>query len=437
MKIFPLPLTAFEELMLLDNALPMDMWVEGCFDRPLERPALQQALQTLLERHPLLSCRPEPYQGQLCWVPVPRRAELVVLDGQDWPNHLLRPDQGEGMRGYVKGNSVYLHVHHACCDGTGLRLLFQDLAAAYLLALNPQATTGFERSSGQPNPGSERSFAQPSPEFDRSVAQAPALSRLEPERLLTRGRLVSTGPALAGSSWRQLKEIFHFLFPWPQPLAKQPGSGHGPPFSKRIFTVESNARRHHQALSHLFCCLADWQRAHHRRHGRLRILIPWDQRELTDRRAPACNRVSFVFLSRLLRQCVGDLSTSLAQEHEYVRVHRTDQDFLKALEWARQNRLLKWLLRLPLSLSSAVFTNMGDVTPLRGFPKSASGYELGGAVCQYVTGATAVRPGTSAAFSLCQFDRQLAVGLRCDRRYLSFEAEQHLLDDFTRRLQDA
>lgn len=413
--MFPLPLTVFEEFMLLDRRIPMDLWLEGRFLDPLDPGALEQALASVAERHRLLTARVE--NG--AWVPTTRGIPLVHLrQGEPWHRSPLYPEAGQGMRCYLvdrsRGCSLYLHISHACCDGTGSRFIFQDLATAYARAIDP----------GGP---------------------WPQLSRLEPDRLAQRGELPPPG---AGAGERRIwLEVLRFLFPWPQALRTLPGDGGARPFSKRIFNqdetrvvLEHAARRtcklNDLAVSELFGTLGSWQRSRgERREGsRLRILVPIDLRSLEDRRLPACNRVTFAFLTRPLRKCGQDLSAALTAEREYIRTFRTDLDFLHGLQLARRSGLLPLILQLPLSLSTAVLTNMGDVTPLRGFPVVPEGIRMGNTICQHASGATAVRPGTLASFSLCRLGGRLALGLRCAHPAMSEQAERLLLDDFSRRL---
>lgn len=421
-ELSALPLTPFEKMMLLDRPYPMDIWVEGRFDGQLNALAAQEALARLASRHPLLTSRVESYQGKLCWIPTGKEIALSrPAPGEPWLAPPLRPEAGEGARFYLveeaDGCSLFMQVHHACADGTACRFLFHEFASAYARASDP-AWEGGE------------------------------LPRLETERLVERGRIPQPDPATGAPPLaRILKDIAQFLFPWPQrlradasaPLAQRP-------FSKIILEPEDTARvlararrqggqLNEQAISDLFATLADWQRAGPKsRSGRLRILIPIDLRQLEHRRLPACNRVTFAFLTRAIQECGPDLSQSLSLERDYIRQYRTDLDFLRSLELVERLRLLPWFLKLPISLSSAVLTNMGDVTPLSGFPRENGGLRVGDVVCQHISGATSVRAGTWASFSLCRMAGRLAVGLRCASDVIGPTGEQLLLTHFTDRL---
>ncbi len=124
--------------MLLDQPYPMDMWLEARFQGPLSRPAVQEAVATLRERHPLLTATVEVHNGQRCWMAGSGEIPLVHVDANEvWPQLDLDPTRGVGARVYMSPDAIYMHVHHACADGTALRLLFMDLAIAYAHASAP------------------------------------------------------------------------------------------------------------------------------------------------------------------------------------------------------------------------------------------------------------------------------------------------------------
>jgi hypothetical protein len=266
------------------------------------------------------------------------------------------------------------------------------------------------------------------------------LTPLDPSRLERRGRIAPAPPQAPASWLKSLRDVWGFLFPWPQVVAGPPEGGRARPFSKRVIPAgpvlerarTAGAGLTELASSDLFACLASWQRSQGRSRGRLRLLIPMDLRELEDRRLPACNRITFAFLQRSLAQCGPDLSQELVREREYIKTYRTDLDFLRGLELVARTGLLSWLLRAPLPMSSAILTNMGEVSPLRGFGWEEGGLRVGDVICDHVSGATALRPGTRVAFSLCRFGGQLALGLRSSLDQL---AEEQLLESFSLRLQ--
>jgi hypothetical protein len=412
-------LTLFEEFMLLDGPLPMDIWLEAGFMDPVSRGPMEEAVAMVGERHPFLTARVEERKQGRFWVLGEGAIPLVFLkEGESFPRLPLDPRVGLSARVCIRNRTAYIQVHHACCDGVAARAVIQELAAAYAEATRP--------GRGWPRPPS-----------------------LDPGRLLRRGSLEAAGsvppPPPAPTMAR---DILEFLFPFPRALAAEPGADPRtePPYSLRVLDpVEASialaaartsaaGRSHEKALSDCLGTLGAWQRRHGEEKGRIRVLIPWDLRTLADRRMPACNHMSFAFLNRPASACTGDLSVGLHAEHEYIRQFRTDLDFLRGLEIARRLGYLRAVLRLPVSLSTAVFTNMGDATPVRGFPVTPDGIEMGDNIVRYIVGVAPVRTGTRAALGLCRLGGRLAVVWRSDRRYIGQDAERWLLDDFTRRL---
>ncbi len=413
-------------MMLLDPGHPMDTWIESSFIGHLSIGSVQQALKAVASRHPLITAAIELINGKRCWVGSEKPIPLVLGEPEQLPSWtIVNPESGNGMCCYLsqgaRGSRLWMQVHHTVCDGAGIRLLFHDFATAYAQIVGPKET-------------------------------APEHFTLEPSLLSLRGRIPpppASGPATFSSLWRGLREVLGFIFPWPEALAPRPDPSRTSraPFSSKIFSAqqtqqilgrarEAGGQLNEQAISDLFATLADWQvqRGRNKPNSRIRILIPMDLRELEERRLPACNRVTFAFLSRFLKDCGPDLTASLRGESAYIRRYRTDLDFLRGLELVRAWNLLSPILRIPVSLSTSVLTNMGNVTPLRGFKTVPEGVALGDAVCEWVTSGPTVRPGTFASFSLCLMAGRLAVGIRCLESHIGYQGEQWLLDNFCLRL---
>ncbi len=413
-------------MMLLDPGHPMDTWIESSFVGHLSISTVQQALNAVASRHPLTTARIEQLNGKRCWVASEQPVSLVLAEPEQMPSWtILNPESGNGMCCYLcqgaGGSRLWMQVHHTVCDGAGIRLIFHDFATAYAQITCTEGT-------------------------------APEFFELEPSRLLLRGRIPPpppSAPSTYRSLWHGLREVLGFIFPWPESLASQPGPSLASraPFSSKVFNAqetqqilgrarEAGGQLNEQAISDLFATLADWQVQHGRSKvgSRIRILIPMDLRELEERRLPACNRVTFAFLSRLLKECGPDLTSSLREESAYIRRYRTDLDFLRGLQLVQGWNLLPAILRIPVSLSTSVLTNMGNVTPLRGFTTVAEGVAVGDVVCEWVTSGPTVRPGTFASFSLCLMAGRLAVGIRCLESHIGYQGEQWLLDNFCLRL---
>ena len=309
--------------MLLDDRLPMEIWIEAGIIGRLCRSAVEEALDIVAHRHPLIRASIDICKGIPSWTPGRSRISITWVEpGQTWKILPLSPRQGLGLRIYVVQEenraTIYLQLHHACVDGKGARLFIHDFFSSY----------------GRARGG-----------------QTPPLPPLEPERLKRRGR-IGQGPTLpTGPGRGLLREILAFLFPWPRPVQPlprdsqdNPTPGGNLPYSRRILDREQTRRALERvrpregtfndlALADLFATLAEWQIASgiQDRRSRLRILMPVDIRELPDRRTPACNRISFAFLTRRLGECGPDLPESIRAETAYIQQHRSELDFLRAI----------------------------------------------------------------------------------------------------------
>ena len=126
-----LPVTAFEEHMLVDDRQSHPMVIVARFDfqgiPPIAR--LETALAEVLEREPLLRARVERRPGRRPrWLPGPTPV-LQVATGPaaaDMPAALPRLDPARGPVFHAEivpgsaGWSLIVAVHHAVCDGLGL-----------------------------------------------------------------------------------------------------------------------------------------------------------------------------------------------------------------------------------------------------------------------------------------------------------------------------
>jgi hypothetical protein len=156
--LFPLPLVPFEDYMLTDDCAeyPADFFVRLRFAGVVERPSLEVAAETALQRHPLLRalvreprpCRPE-------WVPAAQPQPPIVWHAGEMPAvsparlHIdLRRQIGVRIHVIKRGQQteMLLQFHHACCDGLGAMRFVEDLLGAYHNRVSP----GGERMSLRP-----------------------------------------------------------------------------------------------------------------------------------------------------------------------------------------------------------------------------------------------------------------------------------------------
>ncbi len=424
--LFPLPLAPFELLMLLDDRpeLPMTSWAEMVFRGRLDRHALQVAVDDSVARHPLLRARvewkqriptwvlPEDHSTQVTWLSESNRMEADQIRPLD-----LRRESG--LRVFAADgdtqSSVWLHVHHACCDGLGARRFFLDLLTGYARARAPHQAM-------------------------------PAWDALDFESLRRRHQfdvVTATGVQAQTSTWQKLRDAFHFHVLTPQPLSpvqKLVGPPRVTPALKHVFnsqettqlrqlTRELNTSMNDVAMALLFVSLSDWNR----RFGaapdsqRLRVLMPTDLRSARDDVMPAANRMSFAFIARTIRQCQtwDALLAGIRSETRHIKQIRIGLDFLGGITLALQvPGLVPRLLRLPRCMATAVLTNLGDPTKRfrRRFPTHEGSMRIGNVDLDHIFTTPPIRSHVHAGFGLVVCSRQLCISMVGNSQVLGDQA---------------
>jgi hypothetical protein len=430
-QLFPLPVVPFELMMLLDDcpAFPMTFCVELVFRGRLEREVLQRAVDDAVARHPLLRARIEWTQRFPVWVlgdevdtSIRWLSNEELLEGDAF--HSLDLQRECGLRVLAAGDesrsSLWMHFHHACCDGQGARRFAVDVL------------TGYAR--------------------EISKRDQPPWDRLDYSLLLRRHDFTggSTGAGQATTTlWQKIRDAFHFHVLTPQPLANVATCKNPSPNddrTRRIFKhtlerseterierrcQEQEVNLNDVALAFLFATLADWNRRHGRAADsqRLRILMPTDLRSSSHRRMPAANHMSFAFLARSVGQCLDwdSLVTGVQNESRYFHQVRIGHDFLGGIALAGQvPGLLKLLLNLPRCMATAILTNLGDPTRRfrRRFPVRDCLPVIGNVELERIFGTPPLRARMHAGFGLCVCSQQLQVSMIANPQIVGNRAEE-------------
>jgi hypothetical protein len=400
--LFPLPLTPFEWFMLLEDRpqWPMTFCVQLNFRGSLDRKAFETAVRQTVARHPLLRSRVEFVRRVPQWVPAPEsQTEVTWLSEED---HRIADTIGSldisrtsGLRVMASNGTeyshVWLHVHHACCDGQAARRFIVDLMTGYARACSSQSP----------------------PEWDQ----------LDYESLRTRHVFApATGELGAQTTlWQKLRGAYHFHILTPRPLARVniASTQTGAPIVKHVFDAEFTARLREQArlngvslndvaMALLFRTLAAWNRLHGDSSvdERLRVLMPTDLRGSIDDRMPAANRMSYSFIGRTIRQCQDEREflTGIRAETRYIKQVRIGLDFLGGIALAQHvPGLVPILSQFPRCMATAVLTNLGDPTKRfrRRFPSQGGAALVGNVLLDSIIGTPPIRPYTHAGFGMC------------------------------------
>ena len=451
---FPLPLTAFEEYILLDGtpSHPMEFFFRLCFDGPLDLGQVREAAATALERHPLLGARIERRHGQRprfvaraaahgpldCVLTadveacgdLPAVAPLDECAGPLVRLVAVRPMQAAGQEdGHC---DLIAQFHHVGCDGLGALAFLADL----LEILDA-----------------------------RLAGRTAILDELDPRRLARSGRyghdswrLLLSLPAQA----RGLEGILKFMRHRPVRVGAPSGPAGLEVFTEPLaacsvtFTADeaaglrrSAARRgislNELAAAALFEALLRAMPADAlgERGSVVRLSIPINMRQAADRRSPATNIVSMVFLDRGAEQIAAaeSLPSSLHAEMQLIKRLGLGMTFLFTLAAARCGAGIASLVGNRSTAATALFTNLGRIfrrherrTDRRAAGRRSAHVQVGSVRLKSVEGLAPLRRGTTIAATAAEYVGTLCFTLRHDPTAVTAALARRISDDFAAHL---
>jgi hypothetical protein len=322
-------------------------------------------------------------------------------------------------------SNVWLHFHHACCDGQGARPFIADLWSSYAKHCSPGRAV----------------FTWDQWDYE-SLRRRFQLDVLAPREKSEQTTL-----------WQKLRDAYHFLVLTPRPLRAGTASAPALPNTsiyKHVFDVQQTAQLRQQArrweatlndiaIALLFETLAEWNQ----RHGagsdqqRIQILMPTDLRSIKDSRMPAANRMSFSFLPRTMGQ-IRDRKTllrGLRSETQFIKQVQLSRDFLGGLSLVNSvPGLLRLLVKWPRCMATAVISNIGDPTKRfrRSFPSEDGFLVIGNLVLDKIFATPPIRNLTHAGFGLSVCSNQLCLSMMGNNLVLG-DGSQDLLLDYVER----
>lgn len=441
--VFPLPLSPFEEYMLLDDrpGYRMTFLVEQSFEGEIDRAAFEAGVAEASSRHPLL--RANVRRRRLLrweWFAAQKPQPLV-----DWGTLDTPIDSAEdcgidlrrevGVRFFVRvanGRSrLVTQFHHACCDGMGAIQFLSDLFAKYTRLVCPEAKS------------------QPAyqPAKDTHLLRRADL-RVHHDQTMPWFRLFL----------RTLGYCWKYAVHSPMSLGRSHSATHETPLSHpgtltRTLSpaiqrsLKQVARRHAVTVNELLVrelmlTIRDWNQRHGTITSRdqISILVPTNLRNLEHDQMPSANIMSFVAFQR----SVAELETpealleSIQTESQFYKRWRYGAaylDGLKVLQWLPGS--LRMILDSRRCLSSAILSCVGDpsLAITANFPVNADGNPVfANLVFDDLNTAPPIRPRTHASFTTWHFSNKLRLGVRCDPTIFSQESAQELLDLFADRV---
>lgn len=462
---FSMRLAPFEEYMLADDrgGHPTNFFIRLRFNGALEPERLAVAVEAAIAKHPLLRARAaadergrwhwiDDLQGgiPLVWNPqmgVADYAQTRPIDLTAEPGLRVLATPGE------QRSALLLQFHHACCDGLGAFQFVEDLLVHY--AHSPEA----------PGTATKRS------RWDASKLPSRANYGLTPRKLLRMLPRQSVG--LLGARqflMRRPAELKPVL--GSNPDARQGLAGEGasngcasretrgdaaPVIRPAAMTVEFSpeeaerlrtaARRSGVTVNDLllrdwFLALDSWRlrRGLGGRKDWIRMTVPVNLRTVADRRTPAANIVSMVFLDRRPFQFDDPeaLLQSIHDEMELIRRNELGFTFVFSLHLVRHLPGIFWPMAAdPRCRATAGLTNVGPVLRRTKLPRVDGRLVVGPLVLEGVDGLALVRPGTAVCLAVLRYADRLVVTLRWDPEVLTVEHGEELLETFARRVRDS
>lgn len=431
---FPLPLTPFEEYVLRDGtpSHPLDFCYRLSFDGPLDHAAVAAAAGEAFRRHPLLAARVDDrprLRPRFTPAQAPSVTTHAACGGDDLPSlPVLEPAVGPLARLCIierpGGTSDLLaHFHHVACDGLGALAFLADVCTC-LDAVLRNATPGGEA----PDPRGLRSRGRYGLDSWKLLRSLPAQARgLEGVWKFLRHRpaqVACDGAATPCSHSRPLQRAEAVFTA-------------GEARALRRAAMEAGVSLNELAAAALFEALRetlpDASFAH--RRDVVRLSIPMNMRRPADRRLPAANVVSMVFLDRTPAE-IGSagLAASLHAEMQLIKRLGLGMTFLFTVAAAR--RLPGGIARLVADRSTAataLFTNLGRILT-RPADRRGGLVRTGPLSLVAVEPIPPLRRGTAVAVAAAEYGGRLTFLFRTDPLCLDAGATAALRDAFSHHL---
>jgi NRPS condensation-like uncharacterized protein len=424
-----LPLTVFEKFMLLDGtgSHPMNFFIRFVWAGKVDRMAFERGLRAALQRQPLLRAHCVVSKGEYRWQIVNEpQLPLIWTEGEPSPQEFaaIRLQSEIGVRVRVADNGdqtqMLFEFHHACVDGLAAFRFIGEVLSAYDAAFH-----GLWPPTWQP---------------------------VDYHRLRDRGYWpppADAPPFGLRSCWIGFREVWRFLWRRPIPLAPRCRSESpndalprvNQMLNHRFSVADSNSIRsaagkaqvtaNDLLLCAIFLATDEWNTrcGDNRRRKYMRINMPSSVDERCRESMPACNQMSYAFLTRRRRACDDplELLQSIRTETGLIKRWNLGSFFLNGLTFVNRIKgLLAGLLWFRRGcFATAVLSNVGDLSK-RLFPDAQRKEEVtsGNLALRDVFGAPPLRNNTRLSMGVLTYQRRLSVTARFDPNGYS-EAQTH------------
>ena len=440
----PLSLTPFEEYMLCDDRpdYPMTGFFRLRFSERLAVPELESAIQTAVERHPLLRSKVFGRgQARPRWVT--EKAASIALeqwsseaDGEYPPASPIDLTRSIGLRIWLVdrtgANDLVVQAHHACTDATGLCQLIEDILLAYAANVGVAGRDAVFRVVDNTRLPDRNRFGLTWKKLLRMIPGLTAGLHVVAKFFLRKA--ASLAPQFSG----QAPAHATGTFPSPQTFDFDCAD---------TARIKSGARERRVTVNDLlardlFLALQVWRTTHGIVEIRswLRFFVPINQRTVDDGTRSAANIMSAVFLDRNPRQ-MADPETLLQSIHaEMQMVKRWQLGFLFIAAMSalsRFPRLRQQIIQCDECAPTCVFSNIGVILGNTPLPRQDGRIAIGDLLLKGVDFIAPLRPKTVAAFCVYTYAGRLSVNLHSDPRAISPEQADDLLERYVGQIRDS
>ena len=445
----PLLLSDFEYYMFVDDrpshpmVFVMVVFVGGC----LQQLPFAAAVQESLNAHPLFRCQVRRvFPLSWAWKIQPESSEVLEWHSAEQPVQLNDPVRIRSIDltrqcgvivevcHSVVSSRIVFYLHHACCDGIGGLQFISEVLARY-----GQKTAA----AGEKRPDFETPHALSL--LNREVFDTGKSATVRHQR--SRGKIFGKIRRLLGRRPSVLLPLSHVSTEATDRSAEAARAIQSRVLPRSINSgLRAAALRNGVTVNDL--CIREmllqihaWNLRSGKVRGNpwLRISVPVSMRTSEHQHLPACNMVSYAFVTRRDSECLDEqkLLESIHQQTEDVLFNRSG---IVALRFLGLLRKIPGLMSLMLGLKSCfctvVLANVGDVRKRFSgrFPLMDGRWKAGDVVVQHICGVAPVRPNTRAAVTIGEYAGDLSIHLRTDSTAIGPQDSERFLEEFSERL---
>lgn len=462
-NVFPLPLSDFEFYMFADDrpSHPMVFVMLVHVTGELLREELSAAVHEAIQCHPLFASRVRRISGRgWCWV-AETPGETIEQSSKQIQWHIsdqvpqendpveirtINLQQDRGLQIVVdyhpQASRIIFYLHHCCCDGIGGVQIAGEVMARYgqMTAAADARRPEFELP--------ETAMLRQREHFDTTRSKT-VRHRKSRKRLLAKiSRLILRRPVPLQSL------SIHSDRPSTSEMAagRRETPAAGAIQSRTLPRTISRGLRaaatrlqvsvNDLCIREMLLLIADWHQRSGGKQGTdpwLRVSVPLSMRSTEHDRMPACNMVSYAFVTRRATEC-GDPEQLLETIHQQTGDVLFNREGIVALKFLGLVRkvpgLMKLMLRWKSCFCTVVLANVGDVRKrFHGrFPLQHGRWIAGNVVVKNICGVAPVRPNTRAAVTVGDYGDSFGIHLRTDTAVFTNQDSALFLTEYTDRL---